>query len=76
MAGYFFDTSALAKRYIQEVGSLWVSNACGNASEDLIFIADITEVELASAIFRRSKTGSLTQIEAQAAIAQFDAEFV
>lgn len=74
MPSFFFDTSALAKRYIQESGSAWVLGICKNAETDLIFIADITEVELVSALFRRSKGGSLTGAEMTAALVQFDNE--
>lgn len=72
MASFFFDTSAIAKRYIKESGSAWVSDICEEARSDLIFVADITEVELVSALFRRCKGGSITKAEAKAALVQFD----
>ncbi len=55
MASYFFDTSALAKRYIEESGSEWVSAICEKSTLHLIFISEITEVELVSALIRRGK---------------------
>src|SRR5438045_1071509 len=74
MSSYFFETSALAKRYIQESGSSWVSSICEEAAGHLIFIADITEVELVSALYRRRKGGSLTKAVTDASFKQFDTD--
>ena len=68
----FFDTSGLAKHYIVEVGSAWVKNICSPTSGNNVFIAEITAVEITSAIVRRRRRGSLTSADAQAALAQFD----
>lgn len=70
----FFDTSALAKRYVSEIGSAWVRNICAPASGNNIFIAEITVVEITSAIVRRRRSGSLTVADAAAALRQFDAD--
>lgn len=74
MATYFFDTSALAKRYIQETGSSWVSQICEDEDNNSIFISELTEIELVSAICRRAKGGTLTSAVAQIAIDDFDAD--
>ncbi|MDQ3257627.1 MAG: type II toxin-antitoxin system VapC family toxin, partial [Acidobacteriota bacterium] len=74
MLDFFFDTSTLAKRYIGETGSAWVRNVCAPASSNNIFIAEITAVEITSAIVRRSRGGSLTATDAAAALRQFDAD--
>ncbi len=55
MTELFFDTSGLAKRYVAETGSTWVKNICLPASGNLIFIAEITTIEITSAIVRRRK---------------------
>lgn len=72
MASYFFDTSGLVKRYVEEKGSDWVRSICDADSTEVIFVADITEVELASAFFRKVKGGLLTIYEAESALGQFD----
>lgn len=72
MVNYFFDTSALAKRYIREIGSEWVAEICEGG--DAIFIAELTEIELAAAIYRRAKGGSLSGEAAEIAINDFDAD--
>lgn len=64
----FFDTSGLAKQYVGEVGSAWVNNICAPTSGNSIFIAEITVVEITSAIVRRRRGGSLTTADAQAAL--------
>lgn len=67
-------TSGLAKRYIAETGSIRVQNTCLPASGNIIFIAEITTVEITSAIVRRRKGGSLTVVDATNALTQFDAD--
>jgi len=74
MAEFFFDTSGLAKRYIAETGSNRVKNTCLPASGNLIFIAEITTVEITSAIVRRRKGSSLLPVDAASALTQFDAD--
>ncbi len=74
MVEFFFDTSGLAKRYIAETGSNRVKNTCLPASGNLIFIAEITTLEITSAIVRRRKGGSLLPVDAASALTQFDAD--
>ena len=72
MAGYFFDTSALVKRYVQEAGTSWVRGLTRRGRADPIYIARITTVELASAIARRRKGGSLTVHRANSILSRFE----
>ncbi len=46
MAAYFFDTSALVKRYATEIGTMWVNALIDPATGNRIYVARITEVEL------------------------------
>ncbi len=46
---YYLDTSALVKRYVFEVGSLWLLGLCELASGNVIATASITKVEAAAA---------------------------
>ncbi|MFN0276990.1 MAG: type II toxin-antitoxin system VapC family toxin [Pyrinomonadaceae bacterium] len=59
MIYFYFDTSGLAKRYIKEIGSQWVKNICSFETGKVVFIAEITTVEITSAITRRSRSGTL-----------------
>ena len=71
MAAYFFDTSGIVKRYIQETGTTWVQNLADPTSANFIYLSRVSSVEVASATARRLRTGSLTGPEANAILAQF-----
>lgn len=59
MTVYFFDTSALVKRYVTETGSAWVQSVINPTSGNVIFVAQITPVEAVSAFVRRERDGSI-----------------
>jgi len=75
MATYFFDSSALAKRYVTETGTAWVQSLTGPASGNGVYVARITLVELVSAISRRKRNGDLTPAAAAAALSDVRADF-
>jgi predicted nucleic acid-binding protein len=70
---YFFDSSALVKRYISEVGSAWVQSITDPAAASTIFIAQITGAEVVAAISRR--VGNISATDAANAIAAFRYDF-
>ena len=70
MAVYFFDSSALVKRYAQETGTAWAQMI---AARNYVFLARITQVEVIAAIERRKRIGTLAASDAAAAIANFRA---
>jgi uncharacterized protein len=43
---YFLDSSAIAKRYIPEIGSSWIRQITDPANQKDLFIARITWVEV------------------------------
>jgi uncharacterized protein len=63
MALYFFDSSALVKRYVHEQGSVWVRETTASVSGHLIHISLLTVAEIASALARRRREGSLSTSE-------------
>ncbi|MCL4858839.1 MAG: type II toxin-antitoxin system VapC family toxin [Caldilineaceae bacterium] len=65
MAAYFFDSSALVKRYIVEAGAAYVNSALTDRLASR-FIAHLTLAEVTAAMVRR-----LTSDAAAAAIARF-----
>lgn len=73
MSVYFFDSSALVKRYISEVGSAWVQSLTDPAAANTIFIAQITGAEVVAAIGRR--LGNISAADAASAIANFRYDF-
>jgi uncharacterized protein len=74
MAVYFLDSSALVKRYVNEVGTAWIQNLTSTTTGHLIWISRITTVEVVAALARRVRSGGLTPHDAALAIAQFQAE--
>jgi predicted nucleic acid-binding protein len=70
LAAYYFDSSALTKCYIKEVGSAWVRGIAAPASGNDLHVLQIAEVEVTSAIVRSRKAGSLSPTAASAALTQ------
>jgi predicted nucleic acid-binding protein len=56
---FFVDTSALAKRYVSEVGSTWVRGWTMPAAGHVIVISDLTTVELIAVLARQVRDGKL-----------------
>lgn len=71
MAGFFCDSSAIVKRYVNEIGSDFVDNLTDLKSGNVILLARITRVEVVAAIARRLKNSSITTADAQNALAAF-----
>jgi uncharacterized protein len=69
VAGFFCDSSAIVKRYVHEIGSNFVDGLADLRSSNIILLARITRVEVAAAMARRLKNGSITTADAQNAMA-------
>lgn len=76
MAAYFFDSSALAKRYIRETGTAWVIGLFKPAAANRIYVARLASVEVISALTRRARAGTLGPDAAVKACARFRRSFV
>ena len=75
MAVYYLDTSALAKRYVQEVGTAWVLELTDPVSGHDIYVVRITGPEMVAAFFRKVRTGEATLVDASRAVDNFKADF-
>ena len=71
MAVYFFDSSALVKRYALETGSEWVMAITEPQAGHTLYIERITAVEVVSAITRRRRGGALSETDAATASSDF-----
>ena len=71
MAAFFVDSSALVKRYVQEVGTPWVRGLTRHSPSTSICIARITAVEVTSAVARRRKGKTLTPAKASSILHAF-----
>lgn len=67
MTYYVFDSSALVKRYVTERATPWVRATVAPEAGNTIFIAQITQVEIVSALMRRSREGHIPERTARAA---------
>jgi hypothetical protein len=76
MTIYYLDASAIAKRYLQECGSLWVTALWKRAGEISLFSAALVNVEVVCALSRaqreerigmrrRNESAGLFALEAQ-----------
>jgi predicted nucleic acid-binding protein len=75
MAAFFFDSSALVKYYVNEVGSSWVESLIDAQPPHEISIAQITGVEVVAAIARRVRMGMTSAADGTAAIQLFRGDF-
>jgi predicted nucleic acid-binding protein len=58
MTTYYLDTSALSKRYVQEVGTEWI-RTLASQDEHTLLTARVTMAEVYSALARRKREGSV-----------------
>lgn len=56
---YYLDTSALGKRYVNEIGSTWTRALTTPAAGHAIVTARITMAEIYSVLARRKREGSV-----------------
>ena len=59
MIAAFFDTSALLKQYVAEIGSSWVRAYLVASPAPVVFVSSLTLVEATCAFARRLRDGSL-----------------
>lgn len=75
MATFFFDSSALVKYYVSEVGSNWLTGIVDAQPLNKIVIAQITGVEIIAALARRVRIGLTTATAGAGAINAFRNDF-
>jgi len=72
VAAFFFDSSALVKRFAREAGSVWVFDLIKPSHGHTIYIARITAVEVVSAIVRRVRAGSIASTAGNRAVSRLE----
>jgi predicted nucleic acid-binding protein len=75
VAAYFFDSSAVVKRYLVETGTAWVSSITDLAVGNRVYLSRITFVEVISAIMRKARGSGLSTTGAMTAISDFRRDF-
>lgn len=76
MTTFFLESSALVKRYVQEIGTAWMQGLTASATGSSLYIAQITGVETVAAIALRMRRGNTTAQDAVTAIADFRHDFL
>jgi predicted nucleic acid-binding protein len=71
VAAYFFDSSALVKRYVQEIGTPWVRGLTHHRTGNQILLARITVVEVTSAVARRRGGRTISSAQASSLLSRF-----
>lgn len=74
MPAYFFDASAIVKRYLREAGSEWVRQILVR-EQPRIFISSLSGVEVLAAIMRKGRSGETRPPERDKALRAFRREF-
>jgi uncharacterized protein len=76
LTAYFFDSSAMVKRYVNETGTPWVISITDPAAGARVYVTAITGVEVVSAITRRLvHVKTISQADAAGALASFRQDF-
>lgn len=60
MSTFFVDSSALAKRYLVEVGSAWVISWIEPVAGNIIIVSELALTEVQSLLARRVRDGTLS----------------
>jgi hypothetical protein len=72
---HYFDSSAVVKVYLDEIGSDWVEAICLQNFEGEIGISQITGAEVVAAMHRRYRTGDIDKITLETALYAFESDF-
>lgn len=75
MEHFYFDSSALVKRYVAESGTDWMNQLCAAEARNTLYTVRISGAEIIAALFRRARTGELAVPDVQAAATKFKADF-
>lgn len=75
MGNYFFDSSALVKRYMAEAGSTWVAGLTNRGHGNRCYLSNIAGAEVVAALARRSIIGGSKRNVSYDAIATFRSDF-
>jgi len=69
---YFADSSALVKRHVQEIGSIWFLNLADTQTGNTIIISRLSITEVFSAFNRRRRELSLSKNDCQRIAQEFE----
>lgn len=71
MASYFFDTSAIIKRYVSERGQSLIVTLCNPTQGNTLYISQTTLTEIVAGMCRKAREQSITLLERDNLITAF-----
>lgn len=69
---YFFDSSAIFKRYYRERGTDWVRALCEPRSRPILYLSQVAQVEVTRALRQKQRAGDVHHSFVDAQINQFE----
>lgn len=72
MASYYFDSSAIVKRYYFEPGSQWVHATCDPRTRSPLYLAQLAQVEVVAALRRTGRREGLHTSFVDSMVNHFD----
>ena len=76
MHAFYLDASALAKRYVPEIGSPLVDEVLDNVPADRIYVVNVGAGEVVSILVRKRNAGVITDAYFRQALVDFETEIV
>lgn len=76
MPAYFFDSSAIVKRYHRELGIAWVQVICEPRDHPPLYLSQFAQVEVTAALRRVGRTQSLHASYVDAVVQRFERHMV
>lgn len=68
----FLDTSSLFKLYHREAGTVKIEQIFSQGKVTEVYLSEITKVEFASSIWKKVRTGEITELEAITTLQLFE----
>ncbi|MGH7222270.1 MAG: type II toxin-antitoxin system VapC family toxin, partial [Gemmataceae bacterium] len=76
MVSFCLDASALAKRYVPEMGSALVDFLFDQVAEHRIYVLNIARAEVVSVLVRKKNVGTISAAQFSQALLVFDREVI
>lgn len=72
MPAYFFDSSAIVKRYHREPGTVWVQAICEPRQHPPLYLSQLAQVEVVAALRQLGRTQGLHPSSIDAMVRRFE----
>jgi len=73
---YFFDSSAIVKRYHRERGTAWIQALCEPRAHPPLYLSGLAEVEVVAALRRAGRSQKLHPSLVDTMVARFERHLV